>query len=579
MKKSIVLLILLIMLIYVSLGSTLTSSLYESRRIVYRAYLPLLAVKEDNTGTVINVTIEAYYPGRGSIDYVVEDGIIYKDTEYSVEYSLVLASIITGYDYRFLDYKVIFPKGTRIEGTSATLGFLLLFTYMLSGKNYDSMIGATGLVAPNLIVGNVSGLREKYEAAMSYGLGFVVGPVYPGGSDLEHYYEAVDVLHALKLIGYRDFAMYTSQIHIDQPRYMIETFKKSYNSFIDNITKILSHVPVDTGYLYFNDAMKTMNKSKAYAKLGRWYVAASFAFNAYIKTIYGYLKYENGNIVPLVIDWIRGNQSLFKGNLHGLINRIGSLKAFDVILNAYDRYRYSEILLDEALNTSDPDDQYMLLATSLARIHTARHWLYMVYERDLAESLNTSILLKSVFEEYMDTSFKYLASMNYIDKTLFNMYMNASSRDNTTRIFEYGFLMYLVNFYMMQLRPIIFPLSKNTTIIREFNDTLKTLFLLLALRTGSISPSVLTSFSITSALLHENESLESIGFILSDALSKVVIELSLYSSLRAPPLVSGILNNKMVLHNIDVTVHLYVALLITGLGCFILGYGIGRIRY
>lgn len=579
MKKPIVSLILIVILVHVCIGSSLTSSFHESRRLVYRAYLPLLAVKENNAGTVINVTIEAYYPGKGSIDYVVEDGVVYKDTEYSIEYSLVLASTITGYDYRFLDYKVVFPKGTRIEGTSATLGFLLLFTYLLSGKSYDSMIGATGLVAPNLIIGNVSGLREKYNAAMSHGLEYVVGPVYSESDELLHYYEAVDVLHALKLIGYKDFAIYTSQIHIDQPRYMTEAFKKSYEVFIENITKIMNRVPAGLRYLYFKNAMENVNKSKTYAELKRWYVAASFAFNAYIKTIYSYLRYENGDCVPLVIDWIRGNQSLFKNKLHRLINRIGSLKTFDVVLNAYIRYRYSEILLNEARNTSDPDDRFMLLATSLARIHTARHWLYMVHEKDLKGIWDTSTLSESIYEEYIDASFKYLASMNYIDETILSAYTNASSWNDITRIFEYGFLMYLVNFYMMQLHSLVFPLSKNITIIQEFNNTLKTMFLLLALRTGSISPSILTSFSITSALLHENNSLESIGFILSDTLSKAVIELSLYTSLQAPPLVASISNNNVVGPNIDVAIHLYVALLITGLGCFVLGYGIGRIRY
>ncbi len=563
MKKHLIITVLIVFILLSSIP--ISSSQGYTQSPIRRISIPLLAVRESGGGTVINVTIEMYYPGEGDILIIDPHGIIGEDTRISIKYALIIASVLQGVNYKSYDYKIIFPEKTNVEGTSATLSFLLGFTYLFKTNYTVLKIGSTGLVSPALVIGNVSGLKEKIEAGLSNGLEEIIGPINPVG---EHYkvYKGFPDVYSM----YRELELAINYSKVFKPVYpdiYFLAFNKSYHEFMS----ICKHLVYE-----YDVSSKTYSLAEKYYSEGKLYVAASYAFRAYVdilSTLYT-RYYRKPWSINKIYEWINGNISSYMNTLEEYVSRIKysdsiSVWVLDALMNSYIRYMISKNLMN--MYNESGNETYLIL--SLARIQTAKHWLGLI-----SNITGGSITINSdnleLVAEYVNTTIKYFASMKYIDEEYYKVLLLNVPKDNLLKILYYTYILYILNINVEGLpSPIFNPYNRYS--LSLMNKSIYDIMIKIYYLTGHITPSFLSAIDIIRAYNIEGERLSIIGSIISSQLLLSFIELMISSNYH-----SILYNTESKGYNVNLNVLsetlIITSLLIIAIGSFAAGYGFAR---
>ncbi|MET1159460.1 MAG: S16 family serine protease, partial [Thermoprotei archaeon] len=350
MRKVLAILSLLLVLVFTA--QSIPTSSYE-QELVYTTTLYLLAITEDDGGTVVRTILNVYYPGSGKVITRVDSGSIAENTRISIEYALILASLLSGISYKLYDYELVFPAGTRLEGASATLAFALGFLSFFTNTSNRGEIGVTGVIAPNTVVGLVEGLNEKYEAGIVYGLDEIIGPYAINMINRTRYKPAITVFDAYR--EYTGSSIYriedgTASLHrfveiMDHIfKYSFEFFDKEIESIIKKMNEMgISGFSDTSGYTYYLLAKK-------YGEKGKYYTAASYAFRSYIE-LYEYYLAELQHRDPAEVseELDKLDKQIYKEisrlrielfNYTRVVNA-NNLWNLNVLLNSYIRYWYA----------------------------------------------------------------------------------------------------------------------------------------------------------------------------------------------------------------------------------------------
>lgn len=93
-----------------------------------------------------------------------------QDTIISFKLALLYSSLLTGEDYRKYDYTISVHGITQVEGTSASLLFLLFSISLFKNESIDSLKSATGIIGPGGVVGRVGGFPRRPRQRVFQGL-------------------------------------------------------------------------------------------------------------------------------------------------------------------------------------------------------------------------------------------------------------------------------------------------------------------------------------------------------------------------------------------------------------------------
>jgi len=584
--------LLLLLIIFNLLLPVTTYSQGEEKNKIYSSDIYLLAVLEHDGGYVINAKLNAYYPGRGEVIFEAKLGSIAEETIISAEYALRLASALTGINYRLFDYEIILPENIKLEGTSATLAFTLAFLAFFKNISITEKIGVTGLVSPNGIIGNVSGLINKYNAALSYNLDKILGPPTKEMNGKYKYVSVGDIFTAFEL--YSGEKLY-EELPSSKLRYLdiiLDNFKYSYEFFYNQTLIIINKMKSirnNTLNLSEISGYKYLLLAKNYSRMGEWYTAASFAFTSFIRVYEYYLTnillkenpQELYSELKRIEDLIIGLSRELREDLIRLKNTIinKSIWVIDAYLNAYSRYRDAIFYYSISNKTDNLEDIALSYVLSLARMYTSKHWLSLVNISIPGKPIESKQLKRSItiLKDLLIYAIKYLGSMNIIDQKEYIDILNNINGTLIDKFINYTMIYYELSF-ITQLTPTqIFPPYVDYDIIMKMNKTLHMLKSLFYLKSGVIPPSLLTIHRFLNHFILSNESYEAIFNSVARSFGIIIPEIILINpgtGLRVYIVYRTIYKPVGSV----ATLELIIGLLCVGTGSLIIGYVFGKTR-
>ncbi len=412
-----------------------------------------LAVDKEGRGVAVKLKI-AITRGNGSV--IVSEKAS-ADVVVSANFSSWMAARIAHTRHNDFNYIIKIPENIDVSGLSATLLFTLAFTLLLRGDQWDGLSTGTGLVAPNGIIGNVSGLRQKYEVAVRAGYRRVLAPYYPSMRE-EYYYPVVTIIDAYeKFSGRMLLPRYDARFEEllrDIPANVLKIFDAAWEQHFNKSMILIERINQlglnRISSLYYSIGLKSLNESIKYRSLKQYYTAASRAFYAYWNILSSYIIsefYEGAFKANKWIDYYLGNLTTIKALIEKALNdSISELTLYrlDVLLNVLERYYDSIILFERAKDVAEKgvtEQNILYFATNmsmaLARLDTAGQWLKLLYLNVSSPKIDLNVL-RSVLEDEMGLlkSFaKFLEVYGYIDaedyvNSLLS-FMNISSNEIT----------------------------------------------------------------------------------------------------------------------------------------------------
>ncbi len=581
---------LLFVLLIISLYTPVYAQDVWGKREVSSITIHMLAVNDENEGSVIDVKIKAYSPGTGKINVIDPGGKIAPDTYTSIKYSLILASILTGKDYRIYDYMIKFPPGTIVEGTSATLELTIGFTTLLLGiENPPQDKAATGLVFPNSVIGNVSGIKYKYEAAIDKGINYVYGPpqpVQPGDKyiPVTNVFTAVEEFLSTKILP-------TKTVEIISPTIMTNAFLESYNEFKENITRIMKTAEKYGVKLEDTNGYKELKLAQKYVeKYNDTYTAASYAFRAFIDIYTGFIeslfnkssdpRYSKvySEAVNNVVRWINNNITLVEKLLNttaGIIDSYPSIWNIDTYINAYVRYR-SAIIFNNIAGSSPNKTvalRYYILA--LARIHSARHWLRLLSKS--AMERNIDLNKNPILDKYIMLSIDYFGSMKYTNQSYYmRLFQEATNTTGILRLAKYVNIVYSMTLLLLS-EPEITGIFITPETVHELKRTLERIASVFNNKTKEIPPSIISTIQVLNDYEKERETTDTLGSLLYSTLSIIIPELVLVN-IKPLTNITEVNPSIISIHNsiMPGNIIVIITFILVGMGSFLLGIYVGR---
>ncbi len=402
-----------------------------------------LAVK-GTEGIVVKVNIEVSYPGTGNIEVLSEGGEVGTDTKASIEYAVKLASRFAGVEYDKYDYKVVFEITRDVSGLSATLTFTLAFTLLLKGDKWDGKATATGLLAPNGIVGNVSGTQYKYKAAYEKGYRRIITPYTPILKGKQNYFPAATFIEAyeyfINTTLYPQYSPFLEELAFNKSSIFFGVFRSAWSELYNNSQKLMNIIEARIGLLnqpyhkyaelFFNEGKKSINESYRYMLEGNLYTAASRSYYGFwnLLTAYYIIGYRMKNSQSFLNEYniiYNRNRTLTYNLIKSKYSSSQGIDLFrlDALINSYERYFESIALYREAVsilkdieNLSAENITYALrdLAIALARLYTARQWIAL-YDINYSSPVHLSIdAVKKATEDEIDLSRTLYNYLSYL---------------------------------------------------------------------------------------------------------------------------------------------------------------------
>ncbi len=543
----------------------------------------LAAVTSNNTGIVIPVTIKVF-PGNGNVQIVDPGGKVSTSTILSIKYALSLASIMTGREKSSYNYEIIFPKDTEISGTSATLPFTLVFAAILTNTPIPEDFSATGILMPNTIVGNVSGIDLKYEATFTRNIQLFLGPYIekiPGTNYISVVtaYDAYDTITKTKLLG--------STQEIIVPRTI------NYQSFFVNATKEFLNLTRNILFLfpagYASEALKFYKLSEKYSNKGDWYTAASYGFRSYIDALSAYAIYleeraptKYKELLVRVEKWYEGNYTQAINDLNRLGNytyRHLNLWNIDIYVNTFIRYSIAE----DAYQSYKATDSPLQIVLALARIITAEQWASIPLMEKKMISYDTLLSAYKTLYAFTNITINYFASMKYISNQAINVLSAINHINNDLiKLAKLAYIQYLLTSDLLSLQPPVFSPYLTPEYIVELNRTVSRIANYLLYKSGTPILSALTTVDVGRTYAVEMENLTTIDGLLISELTL----LTMYKALYMVPVYSCILCSGQTTYLpqgsgatsplVSQMISYIIAVILISLGAFLAGFSIKK---
>ncbi len=578
--KALLLILVFLLILSTSLPSLLVASAQTPIRV---EKIMLAAVTENKTGIIIPTTIEVF-PGNGNIQIIDQGGKVSESTISSIRYALSVASIITGRTDSPYDYKIIFPKDTDISGTSATLPFTIVFSAILTNTPIRHDYSATGILMPNGIVGNVSGIYLKYNAAILNNIELFIGPYIKSSPGTNYFpvatiYEAYDLVTKTSLLGRTNHIIIPSSI--DFQNYFINATKE-----FQNLTKnVLSITPTT----YESLAWKFYRLSIKYSKMNDWYTAASYGFRSYMEALIGrslYLQEKNPDMYKVwakkLESWYLGNLTLAKKNMYRLGNYTYqhlNLWNIDLYVNTY--IRYSIALSSYQLFRATHSITQLVVA--LTRIMTAKQWGSIETINTQTITYNELLQTYKMLYRYTNTSINYFVSMKYISNTTSSILKSIEHSENDlVKLGKLIYIQYLLTDDLLSLQPPVFAPYLTPDYILELNKTVSKLANYLFYMSGTPVLSAMTTIDVARAYAVEMENITVIDGLLVSELTL----LTMYKAFFINPVYSPLQQYSSSEVNVETqvitgtptyeTLFYAIAIILISLGAFLAGFSIRK---
>ncbi|MEM4821604.1 MAG: hypothetical protein QXO14_04070 [Desulfurococcaceae archaeon] len=489
---------------------------------------------------VVEVIFEVYEPGSGRIIVEPRDKVT-EDVITSIKYAIVLSSIIVGFNYTLYDYRYVFRTNFKVEGLSATLGFVLGFLGFLRNESTVNF-AATGLVSPYGTIGLVSGIGAKYIAARGRGLSLVIGPIY--GVNWTSYRGVPDIFTAYRTAYKHSLLTSISNDSFPETN-LTNIYNRAFNESTIELYGLINNTIeklVELGIDYTsNDGFRLLNYSLKHYRKGRYYTASSYAFRSYYTLYSLYLdalrrldNVEYNIVVRNEVD------SLLRDimNLTSIIKQYSSssknidLWNLDVLMNSYERINIALNLLTQFINSGYIDTNS--LALSKARVVTAKQWLKLFrsmsneseYVLNSSTIEKTKLLLKtycSLCNEYLSYVFPGLG-WGVIDCSSIDMegvlgLIEFNQQLNTIyRVFETGVSRSIYEEY--------YGLGD----IYELMKTIREITLYLYENTHQQIPSLISVMELTNSYIEDGENISMVAYMLTSNIPSAVIHIVLVNS-------------------------------------------------
>ncbi len=571
--------LLLILLILTPFTTVSSPYVYPIR--IEKLYLA--AVTSNNTGIVIPVTIKVF-PGNGNIQIVDPGGKVSTSTILSIKYALSLASIMTGREKTSYNYEIIFPKDTDIAGTSATLPFTLVFAAILTNAPIPEDFSATGILMPNTIIGNVSGIDLKYNAALKKNIRLFLGPYIkntPGANYIPAVtaYEAYDILTKTELLG--------STQEIIQPKTI------NYQSFFVNATREFLNMTANILFLfpagYSGEALKFYKLSEKYSNRGDWYTAASYGFRSYIDALSAYAIYleekaptKYKELLTRLEEWYEGNYTQAIKGLERLGNytyRYLNLWNIDIYVNAFIRYSIAMDAYQLYKATGSP----LQLVLALARVITANQWASIPLIDKKMINYDTLLSAYKALYAFTNITINYFVSMKYISNQTINILSAINHINNDLiKLAKLAYLQYILTSDLLTLQPPVFSPYLTPEYIVELNKTISRIANYLLYESGTPILSALTTIDVGRTYAVEMENLTTIDGLLISELSL----LTMYKALYVMPVYSCGSCSGSIIHLpqgsgatsplASQTIFYVIAIILVSLGTFLAGFSVKK---
>ncbi len=545
--------------------------------------LYLAAVTSNNTGIVIPVTIKVF-PGNGNIQIVDPGGKVSVSTVLSIKYALGLASIMTGREKSSYNYEIIFPKDTDIAGTSATLPFTLVFAAILTNTPIREDFSATGILMPNTIVGNVSGIDLKYEATSKRNIQLFLGPYIekiPGTNYIPVItaYEAYNTVTKTKLLGS------TQEIIVPRTINYQSFFVNATKEFLNLTRNILSLFPAG----YASEAWKFYRLSEKYSNKGDWYTAASYGFRSYIDALSAYAIYleeraptKYKELLAHLEKWYDGNYTQAIKDLEKLGNYTYShlnLWNIDIYVNAFIRYSIAVNAYQLYKATGSP----LQIVLALARIITAKQWASIPSIEKKMISYDTLSSAYKTLHTFTNITISYFVSMKYISNQTINVLSAINHIGNVlVKFAKLAYIQYILISDLLSLQPPVFSPYLTPEYIVELNKTVSRVANYLLYESGTPILSALTTVDVGRTYAVEMENLTTIDGLLISELTL----LTMYKALYMVPVYSCISCGGSTIHllqgsettspPVSQMIFYVIAIILISMGAFLAGFSIKK---
>ncbi|NPA98009.1 MAG: hypothetical protein GXO43_01385 [Crenarchaeota archaeon] len=578
--KALSLVFVFLLLLSISLSPILVLSAQTPLRV---EKIMLAAVTGNKTGIIIPTTIEVF-PGNGNIQIIDQGGKVSKSTISSIKYALSIASIISGRDTSSYDYKIIFPEDTDISGTSATLPFTVVFSAILTNTPIRHDYSATGILMPNGIVGNVSGIYLKYNAAVLNNIELFIGPYIKNIPGTKYFpvisaYKAYDLVTKTSLLGKTNNIVIPSSI--DFQNYFINATKE-FQNLTENILSI-------TPTAYEGLAWKFYRLSIKYSGMDDWYTAASYGFRSYMEALVGhslYLQEKKPNMykewVKKLESWYLGNLTLAKKNMYRLGNyTYQHLNIWNIDLFVNTFIRYSIALSSYQLFRATHSITQLIFA--LTRIMTAKQWGSIDTISSRTITYNKLLQTYKTLYRYTNTAINYFVSMKYISNTTSSILKSIEHGGNDLlKLAKLIYIQYLLTDNLLSLQPPVFAPYLTPDYILGLNKTVSRLANYLLYMSGTPVLSAMTTVDVARAYAVEMENITVIDSLLVSELTL----LTMYKAFFITPVYSPLqqhggseinFETQVVTSTPAYEVLFYaIAIILISLGAFLAGFSIRK---
>jgi len=380
-----------------------------------------LAVSSNGSGSTINITITAIYPGNGDV-YVsavplpsAESGTFLSSSKVA---SLV-ASYLANQPYNRYDFLIRSePTTLEVGGPSASAYMAVAMWSLITNNTLNPRIVMTGMVLPDGTVGPVGGLDGKIAAAAREGYSVVLIPygqqVYLSSNgliDLINYGRRLGIT-VIPVLDIRDAIYYFTGIRLG-----VSNGTNPYVGVYDNITEFLWNRVysrlVSSGAVNYSDARGLISEAIRVAGSGDYYTAASLGYQALINYYQNILsKYSTSRLVELANDLSEELDSVNESLRDYVITTVN----IDVLVGIYDRVQEGRVYINSfwnAMNSGDIGAAVQYLSYARARVETLGDWLTVLHSLRGGSPVSEEDLrrLAGTYIEYAQSIVEYTISL------------------------------------------------------------------------------------------------------------------------------------------------------------------------
>ncbi len=378
-----------------------------------QGHLRLLAAHDVEGGGYAGSTADLYLeiqPGKGRV-FLETFPLTRIDTQIATRTAQEIACNVVDYDCSQYDFiYTIKSQSSIIGGPSAGAATALLTISMLTGKDLRDDMAITGTINSHGLIGPVSGLKPKIEAASVSGITTVLVPQRfvkdtinaTNTSDLVEYGKSLGVT-VIEVTDINQAMYYMSGSYLEAENATIdidtsyqETMRKLSDDLCSRSEKLLNETSPSSS----KDLIEVSNQAKNLSSLGLgayqkndYYSSASFCFGANVKYLYLYLQQKNSNSEEYhkMANYVMTNiLKLDAETDQKEIKTITDLESYMAVKERLeDAIRYVNISTSAKTDT----DKFYALAYANERLYSAYSW-YSFFDHRGKEFVINNALMK-----------------------------------------------------------------------------------------------------------------------------------------------------------------------------------------